>query len=99
MPKYLITKLIVGTTGFEPATPTSRTWCATGLRYVPNGVRNNIQLLKVVYSVLNRNTLTNKIKEVYTYYSGHTSKKNNPQHLYYTSNQFRSTCRIYGFII
>lgn len=25
----------VGTTGFEPATPTSRTWYATGLRYVP----------------------------------------------------------------
>ncbi len=22
-------------TGFEPATPTSRTWCATGLRYIP----------------------------------------------------------------
>ena len=28
----------VGTTGFEPATPTSRTWCATGLRYVPYGM-------------------------------------------------------------
>ena len=25
----------VGATGFEPATPTSRTWCATGLRYAP----------------------------------------------------------------
>ena len=27
--------LLVGMTGFEPATPTSRTWCATGLRYIP----------------------------------------------------------------
>ncbi len=26
----------VGTTGFEPATPTSRTWYATGLRYIPS---------------------------------------------------------------
>lgn len=26
---------LVGMTGFEPATPTSRTWYATGLRYIP----------------------------------------------------------------
>lgn len=28
--------LKVGMTGFEPATPSSRTKCATGLRYIPN---------------------------------------------------------------
>ncbi len=27
---------IVGATGFEPATPWSRTMCATGLRYAPS---------------------------------------------------------------
>lgn len=27
---------LVGATGFEPATPASRTRCATGLRYAPN---------------------------------------------------------------
>jgi hypothetical protein len=27
--------LLVGMTGFEPATPASRTQCATGLRYIP----------------------------------------------------------------
>ena len=27
--------LKVGMTGFEPATPSSRTTCATGLRYIP----------------------------------------------------------------
>ncbi len=27
---------MVGMTGFEPAAPTSRTWCATKLRYIPN---------------------------------------------------------------
>ncbi len=38
---YLIILLVmchlkmVGMTGFEPATPTSRTWCATKLRYIP----------------------------------------------------------------
>ena len=26
---------LVGATGFEPATPASRTQCATGLRYAP----------------------------------------------------------------
>src|SRR3978361_710550 len=26
---------VVGVAGFEPATPTSRTWCATRLRYTP----------------------------------------------------------------
>ena len=26
----------VGMTGFEPAAPSSRTKCATGLRYIPN---------------------------------------------------------------
>ncbi len=26
---------LVGVAGFEPATPTSRTWCATRLRYTP----------------------------------------------------------------
>jgi hypothetical protein len=30
---------LVGMTGFEPATPTSRTWCATGLRYIPNEIQ------------------------------------------------------------
>jgi hypothetical protein len=28
--------LLVGVTGFEPATPSSRTTYATGLRYTPN---------------------------------------------------------------
>ncbi len=28
--------LLVGMTGFEPAAPSSRTKCATGLRYIPN---------------------------------------------------------------
>src|SRR5688572_4061733 len=27
--------LLVGVAGFEPAAPTSRTWCATRLRYTP----------------------------------------------------------------
>jgi hypothetical protein len=31
--------LSVGKTGFEPATPWSQTRCATGLRYFPNGSR------------------------------------------------------------
>ena len=31
----------VGMTGFEPATPTSRTWYATGLRYIP---KNEVQI-------------------------------------------------------
>jgi sterol desaturase/sphingolipid hydroxylase (fatty acid hydroxylase superfamily) len=30
-----IRKNLVGVAGFEPATPTSRTWCATRLRYTP----------------------------------------------------------------
>ena len=29
-------------TGFEPATPTSRTWCATGLRYIPKFKKINL---------------------------------------------------------
>ena len=29
---------MVGVAGFEPATPTSRTWCATRLRYTPTDV-------------------------------------------------------------
>jgi hypothetical protein len=28
-------QVMVGVAGFEPATPTSRTWCATRLRYTP----------------------------------------------------------------
>lgn len=28
-------------TGFEPATPTSRTWCATELRYIPKLIENH----------------------------------------------------------
>ena len=31
---------MVGVAGFEPATPTSRTWCATRLRYTPTGGRS-----------------------------------------------------------
>jgi hypothetical protein len=31
-------RLIVGTTGFEPATPCTPCKCATGLRYVPNSL-------------------------------------------------------------
>ena len=27
--------LMVGVTGFEPATPRPPSWCATGLRYTP----------------------------------------------------------------
>ena len=30
-----VTRVLVGTAGFEPATPTSQAWCATRLRYVP----------------------------------------------------------------
>src|SRR5262249_47765907 len=30
---------LVGVAGFEPATPTSRTWCATRLRYTPTKAR------------------------------------------------------------
>jgi hypothetical protein len=32
----------VGMTGFEPATPSSRTKYATGLRYIPKTKNNNI---------------------------------------------------------
>jgi hypothetical protein len=32
---------IVGVTGFEPATPSSRTTYATGLRYTPNNYFKN----------------------------------------------------------
>src|SRR5262245_30032935 len=35
-----LVKRMVGVTGFEPATPTSRTWCATRLRYTPTGGRS-----------------------------------------------------------
>ncbi len=31
--------IIVGKTGFEPATPWSQTRCATGLRYFPDSLR------------------------------------------------------------
>src|SRR5258708_36568472 len=31
---------MVGVAGFEPATPTSRTWCATRLRYTPTDGRS-----------------------------------------------------------
>src|SRR4029079_8670028 len=38
---------LVGVAGFEPATPTSRTWCATRLRYTPTDGRSyNPGLLK-----------------------------------------------------
>ena len=33
--KVLVLKLLVGTTGFEPATPCAPCKCATKLRYVP----------------------------------------------------------------
>src|ERR1700692_828106 len=33
---------MVGVAGFEPATPTSRTWCATRLRYTPTEARSYI---------------------------------------------------------
>src|SRR5882757_5299627 len=32
--------MLVGVAGFEPATPTSRTWCATRLRYTPTDGRS-----------------------------------------------------------
>jgi hypothetical protein len=35
-----LANLMVGVAGFEPATPTSRTWCATRLRYTPTGGRS-----------------------------------------------------------
>jgi hypothetical protein len=35
-------KGMVGVAGFEPATPTSRTWCATRLRYTPTEARSYI---------------------------------------------------------
>src|SRR5215510_3868982 len=35
-----LVNLLVGVAGFEPATPTSRTWCATRLRYTPTGGRS-----------------------------------------------------------
>src|SRR5262245_19399883 len=35
-----LVKLMVGVAGFEPATPTSRTWCATRLRYTPTDGRS-----------------------------------------------------------
>src|SRR3984893_3367611 len=34
---------MVGVAGFEPATPTSRTWCATRLRYTPTEARSYIE--------------------------------------------------------
>src|ERR1700736_4528837 len=33
---------MVGVAGFEPAPPTSRTWCATRLRYTPTEARSYI---------------------------------------------------------
>ncbi len=35
-----LVNLMVGVAGFEPATPTSRTWCATRLRYTPTDGRS-----------------------------------------------------------
>ena len=35
-----LVKPMVGVAGFEPATPTSRTWCATRLRYTPTEGRS-----------------------------------------------------------
>ncbi len=35
-----LVKRMVGVAGFEPATPTSRTWCATRLRYTPTEGRS-----------------------------------------------------------
>jgi hypothetical protein len=35
-----LVKRVVGVAGFEPATPTSRTWCATRLRYTPTEGRS-----------------------------------------------------------
>ena len=35
-----LVKRVVGVAGFEPATPTSRTWCATRLRYTPTKARS-----------------------------------------------------------
>ena len=35
-----LANLMVGVAGFEPATPTSRTWCATRLRYTPTDGRS-----------------------------------------------------------
>ena len=32
-------KKMVGTAGFEPATTTPPVWCATRLRYAPNGAK------------------------------------------------------------
>ena len=32
---------MVGTAGFEPATTTPPVWCATRLRYAPNGLGNS----------------------------------------------------------
>ena len=32
---------LVGEAGFEPATPTSQTWCASRLRYSPTAIRVN----------------------------------------------------------
>ena len=36
-------KKMVGTAGFEPATTTPPVWCATRLRYAPNG-RNSTSI-------------------------------------------------------
>jgi hypothetical protein len=35
-----LVKRVVGVAGFEPVTPTSRTWCATRLRYTPTEGRS-----------------------------------------------------------
>ena len=44
----------VGMTGFEPAAPTSRTWCATGLRYCPNKSGNLNGKAKVNETISNK---------------------------------------------
>lgn len=39
-------------TGFEPATPSSRTTYATGLRYIPNGECKNIHCFNKIAIIL-----------------------------------------------
>ncbi len=54
-------KYLVGMRGFEPPTPSSRTKCATGLRYIPNKARiigksDGIDKLEIDCGVCLRNT-------------------------------------------
>ena len=51
---------MVGTTGFEPATPTPPVWCATKLRYVPNHEDYNAYtdiIIKTLKGGVNMNAL------------------------------------------